>query len=417
VIGIVAAQLVERIDKPVILFSTPPGQAARGSARSVAGINITEAIASQAMLLEGFGGHPMAAGLSLQPDRIPDFKRGLVRAIAAQSPVTPQTGLRLDGLIELNAISPDLVSNIERMAPFGSGNPPVILATRNLTLSGYTAVGKHGEHLLVTLEDQKGYTQQAIWWQGANQPIPEHSFDLAFTARTATYRGQKGIQLEWIDWRISSDVPVSLSTENQTIAVFDHRHESNPQNTITTLRSSHGVQIWCETADSASISGKDRLSLSPCDILVIWSPPPSPSVLRDIIQQTKPRSVYLFGHSTTMDQPVSFLTRLTGLCKYALNKQAGQLDIAKLAAATNQRVETVIAGLLWLQSHGHLEIIEQQPGHVKISEGVISAQDSRQPPDAELQALLRESAAYRKYFLREDKDRLINFPRQPSKPD
>ena len=417
VIGIVAAQLVERFDKPVILFSTPPGQSARGSARSIAGINITEAIASQATLLENFGGHPMAAGLSLQPDRIPDFKRGLVRAVASQSPATPQTGLRIDGLIELNAISPDLVSNIERLAPFGSGNPPVILAARNLTLSGYMAVGKHGEHLLVTLEDQRGYTQQAIWWQGADQPIPEHSFDLAFTVRNATYRGQKGIQVEWIDWRISSAVPVPLSNQSQTIVVFDHRHEPNPQDTLTTLISSQDVQIWSETADAASISGKDRLSLSPCDILVIWSPPPSPSVLRDVILQTKPRLVYLFGHSTTMDQPSSFLNRLAGLCKYTLNKQAGQLNIGRLAAATNQRLETVIAGLHWLQAHGHIEIIEQQSGHVKISEGVITTQDSRQPLDIELKALLRESAAYRKYYLKEDKDRLINFPEQPSKLD
>ncbi len=92
VIGIVASQLVERFGKPVILFSAPPGELARGSARSVEGVNITAAIAAQADLLAGFGGHPMAAGLAIAAERIPEFRRRLSRAIldaAGKSCATP----------------------------------------------------------------------------------------------------------------------------------------------------------------------------------------------------------------------------------------------------------------------------------------------------------------------------------------
>ena len=73
VIGIVASRLVERFHRPVVLIAAPPGELARGSARWVAGCNITATIAADAEMLAGFGGHPMAAGLSLDAERIPDF--------------------------------------------------------------------------------------------------------------------------------------------------------------------------------------------------------------------------------------------------------------------------------------------------------------------------------------------------------
>jgi single-stranded-DNA-specific exonuclease len=82
VIGVVASRLSEIYSLPVILFSTPSGIPARGSARSVEGINIIEMISSQKEKLISFGGHPMAAGLSIESDRIDDFRRGIGREIS-----------------------------------------------------------------------------------------------------------------------------------------------------------------------------------------------------------------------------------------------------------------------------------------------------------------------------------------------
>jgi hypothetical protein len=325
--------------------------------------------------------------------------------------------MQVDAYIRLNALSPDLVADIERLAPFGNGNSPIILATQDLTLAGYTAVGKHGEHLLVTLEDEYGYTQQAIWWQGADQPIPDHTFDLAFTVRTATYRGQQGIQLEWINSRPSSNASTSLSSQSQIILVHDHRQISNPLEVLASLRSSPQVQIWSEADAAHTISARDRFALIPCDTLVIWSAPPSRSVLSDVLQRANPRQVYLFGNTTTMDQPASFLTRLAGLCKYAINRNVGRLEVAGLAAATNQRLETVSAGLRWLQARGHIKLVEQHSDSVIITSSIPQTPSTLQSPDAELQSLLHESAAYRKYYLREDKDRLINSAVNPHQED
>ena len=83
VIGIVASQLVERFRRPTVLIAAPPGELARGSARSVEGCNITAAIAAQANLLAGYGGHPMAAGLTIAAEHIPEFRRRLSQTVQA----------------------------------------------------------------------------------------------------------------------------------------------------------------------------------------------------------------------------------------------------------------------------------------------------------------------------------------------
>ena len=142
VVGIVASRLVERYGVPIgaaiaALSRWRRVSLARGSARSVAGVNISAAIAAHADLLLGFGGHPMAAGLSLAPDRIPEFRRALSRTVEAMSreaEVTP--GLQIDGELPLSDLTLDFAADVERLAPFGPGNPPLTLVSRDLTVRG-----------------------------------------------------------------------------------------------------------------------------------------------------------------------------------------------------------------------------------------------------------------------------------------
>ena len=107
VIGIVASRLVERYGKPTILIAPPPGEVARASARSVAGMNITAAMAAHADLLVNFGGHPMAAGFGIDPERIPELRRALSRTVAAmQADAHVEAGLRIDGILPLAELTP-----------------------------------------------------------------------------------------------------------------------------------------------------------------------------------------------------------------------------------------------------------------------------------------------------------------------
>ncbi|MBU0512679.1 MAG: single-stranded-DNA-specific exonuclease RecJ, partial [Chloroflexi bacterium] len=183
VIGIVASRLVDRFGKPAILLSIEGDGSARGSARSVEGVHITEAIAAQKEMLTGFGGHPMAAGLSLPVENIPRFRRGLSRAVRAMiGDQPPEAALQIDAYLPLAELSLDLVDDLERLAPFGAGNPPLILATRGLKLVSHTVIGRTREHLRLVVADEAGNAQNVLWWRGAGEPLPDDGsrFDLAY---------------------------------------------------------------------------------------------------------------------------------------------------------------------------------------------------------------------------------------------
>ncbi len=178
VIGIVASRLAERFHRPVVLLAAPPGQLARGSARSVEGCNINAAIAAQSALL--------AVG----------------RSVAAQlGEAAAEPALIIDGHLPLADLSLDLVADLERLAPFGPGNPRLTMVSPNHSLAGERIIGRSGDHRLLTVEDATGARQQVVWWQGAGWPLPEGRFDLAYSARASTWRGQRSVQIEWVDVR------------------------------------------------------------------------------------------------------------------------------------------------------------------------------------------------------------------------
>ena len=114
VVGIVASRLKYRYNKPVILLNTAEGEPARGSARSVEGLHITEAIAAQKDLLLGFGGHPMAAGLSLEQENLPAFRKGLGKTIESMlgDVVYEEPSLQIDAWMPLDELTLELADSI-----------------------------------------------------------------------------------------------------------------------------------------------------------------------------------------------------------------------------------------------------------------------------------------------------------------
>lgn len=451
VIGIVANRLVERFDRPVVLFSSPPGQLARGSGRSVEGINITAAIAANQHLLNGYGGHPMAAGLSLKAEQIPEFKRAFCRTIGQQAQVIPIATLPIDAYLPLSSLSLELVSDLERLAPFGPGNPSLTLATRDLNLTAYTGVGRNNEHLLLTVEDDTGYAQRVIWWQAGDNAqegrtsapsptLPQGRFDLAYSVRASTYRGQKDVQVEWIDFRLSQESRLSISTPEPEIEAVDYRGndllypDNKPAslilNNLVTLVSKDrpaiattefNLQIWNEAepppVTSESVFVTDRYGLMPGLDLIIWTIPPGSVELRKVLEKVSPQRVYLFATNPHIDRPDVFLKRLAGLIKYALHNQQlpgvqvpgtqVKVHLSSLAALTSHRIQTVRVGLLWLAHKGHIIIYNSEGDEWIIGEGNGLHTDQSKETARQLRSLLDETAAYRAFYTRADKNSLI----------
>jgi single-stranded-DNA-specific exonuclease len=424
VIGIVASRLAERYHRPTILIATPPGELGRGSARSIEGVNITAAIAAvrlsahdeaQREMLVSFGGHPMAAGLTIDPERIPEFRRALSRNVSEMLADPkgfgkPLGSLQIDGYLSLADLSLDLVENLERLAPFGPGNPPLTLVSTGLLLKSHTPVGRTGEHLQLIVEDEEGTAQRVIWWQGAGWPLPQGRFDLAYVVRASNYRGQRDIQVEWVDARpIEEPRPEGFpKTLRVSMEIVDYRWEPNPRKVLERLRArEEDAQVWSEAEAKAEVAGQDRYELQPSKILVVWTTPPGPAELRRVLEKVAPTTVYLFGIDPRLDHPETFLKRLAGLTRYALNSHQGRVNVSTLAAATAQREATVRQGIAWLVARGHLVVLSEEGDEIRLAEGSHAVDPKGfQKPLGSLKALLEETAAYRAHFGWADKESL-----------
>ncbi len=407
VIGIVASRLVERFGKPTVLITTPPGELGRGSARSIPGVNIHEAIAAQRHLLVGFGGHPMAAGLSIAPQHIPEFRRALSRTVQHMLANAPQAhGLQLDGYLPLSDLSLELVADLERLGPFGPGNPAPVLVSPAMKLLSHAPVGREGEHLLLNVEDDQGRVYRLIWWQGTGWPLPEGRFDLAYTVHASTYRGLPQMQIEWVDYRPLEEGAISLVGRPAPIEIIDYRGHDQPWLVLHDLLQ-QGVQIWCEGEAKGHYGGRDRTELVSAEALAIGSIPPGPAELGTALEKAAPQRVYLFGIDPGNDQPEAFIRRLAGLVKHALRVYQGRVSLTALAAATAQRPATVRAGLAWLEARGHLRLLAEAGDEIHLGEGDGIIKEGLPQATAWLGALLKETAAYRAYFVQADKERLI----------
>ena len=244
VIGIVAAELAARFTRPVLLLASPTGQVAHGSARSVEGVDITAALAENAALLTGFGGHPMAAGCSIDVDKINALRRGLSRAVEHQlGGERARPSLEIVGEARLTDFSLNFVAGLERLAPFGSGNPSPVLLVRDLKMQSAAPIGREGEHVQVIVEDGSGEAQRVMWWRGASWPLPEGRFDLACTVRASNYRGQRAVQVEWIDARPIQEEALTLRSN---IEVIDYRAQAHPLALLKEAAALPGASLWAE---------------------------------------------------------------------------------------------------------------------------------------------------------------------------
>lgn len=403
VLGIVASRLVERTHKPVVLLSCPPGESARGSARSIEGVDITAAIRVQKELLAGFGGHPMAAGLSIEPQHIPEFRSALSRTIAAsQGEAPPHPPLFIDGYVELSELSLELVRDLERLAPFGPGNPPLILASRRLRAASMAPVGREGDHLMVTVEDEGGATRRVIWWGGGAASPPQGLFDLAYSVRSSSYRGQAEIQVEWVEAQNVEEPVVEISTWQPPEEIIDYRKEGDPLAALGSWLYQPGVQVWAEGGQSEHITGLNRLELGSGEILVVWTIPPGPEEMLAALHTVKPGKVILFAINPDMDDFERYVRRMAGLVKYALASSQGQVSLQSLAAATSQRLATTRGAIAWLQAAGHIQIVHQEGDTAWLTQGKGKPGDYLPEAAQHLKAALGETAAYRTFYLRAD---------------
>ncbi len=197
VIGIVASRLVEKYYLPTVLISIDGG-VGKGSARSIPAFHMYEALKSCEDILLRFGGHKYAAGLSIEPDKIPEFRRRL-QALAMEQlkpdDMTPK--LKIDAELDLDEINMDFVRTIEMFAPFGPQNMRPIFMTRNVNIVGQPyVVGRNHLKMKVRTGDKEFDVIGFNFGEHANA-LAMHGVDvsMAYVVEVNTYFDQPRIQL------------------------------------------------------------------------------------------------------------------------------------------------------------------------------------------------------------------------------
>lgn len=211
VIGIVASRIVEEFYRPTALICVQDG-VGKGSARSIPGFDLYEGLVGCSDLLLGFGGHKYAAGFTIAEDNIPLFRERLgalvLERIGSEGFVRT---LSVDGSVTLDELTLDLMEKIEKLGPFGQGNPEPRLGVRDLSVVSSRIVGNN--HLKLRLRQQSGVSRDAIAFKRGHllgkQIRDGARLAAVFTPRLNAWNGTTTVELEIKDIKTEKDISKS----------------------------------------------------------------------------------------------------------------------------------------------------------------------------------------------------------------
>ncbi len=197
VLGIVASKIVNAYYRPVVLITTRDG-IGMGSGRSIAGINLYEALVSCKPHLESFGGHSMAAGLKIREENIAEFQNAfesLIRRMIQPEDLTPT--LQIESELNFDTISDALINELESLMPFGNGNPEPLFMTANVTVVSSKIVGKnHRRMILRQASAPNRPLLQAIQFNVDSRVSNKQNFSqVIFKLRWNRWKERKTVQL------------------------------------------------------------------------------------------------------------------------------------------------------------------------------------------------------------------------------
>ena len=203
VVGIVASRLAEKYSCPAFMICLQDGKG-KGSCRSFAGFNLFAALERCAPLLEGFGGHALAAGFTIREENIPAFAAAMNDYVCACTGGEEMvSALDIDGeLDDVGLLTLEGVEGLELLEPYGAGNPKPVFSLSGCLVSAVNEVGG-GRHLKLKLT-ASGRSFDAIFFSATAEEAgvgPGDRVDVAFTPQINEYRGWRSVQLQLCDLR------------------------------------------------------------------------------------------------------------------------------------------------------------------------------------------------------------------------
>lgn len=388
IIGIVASKLVEKYYKPTFLMTySEETKQVRCSARSVEGIHLYDVIAVNSEMLDGFGGHAMAAGLSFSSEKIAfeDVKKALnktIKEMLAGKPLVPI--LKVDLELTPNDVDGNLISDIERMQPFGAANPNPVFVLNNVTLVQKQLMGSNKNHLKLIVEDSNHDTYNCIWWsKGAVSLVSGDKLDIAFCPQLNTFNGTTSIQLILQD--IHADNLIEEEEEKiagpkkdaSEIKIYDHRKKTDIFASVNDYVKTSDLKIAVFAEDKSVLERLkpykalrenvfNRQDIEAADVVMFFDYPSSPDILEKIMAKASPKFLHFMSYEIKKLDEKEFLKTFSGMLKFTHNNRGGEFDLEKSASFLAMPKGVIIALLQLFEDSKMIKILNKNESTYKI---------------------------------------------------
>ena len=381
IIGIVASKLVEKYYKPTFLMTySEETKQIKCSARSIEGVHLYEAISSISELLDGFGGHSLAAGLSFSPEKYPfkQVKEQLLRVVKEMT-----TGkdlkpfLKIDLELTPDDITVDLVDEISKMEPFGQSNPSPVFAIKNLKLKQKRLMGENQNHLRLIVQQGANELTCVRWQQGDISLVAGDPLDVAFHPQINEFNGNTTVQL------VVEDIHSEYLKEEEPEAahklkIYDHRKKTDILQQVNDYikNTKQNIMVFAENRQIldmlkpfANISEKvfTRDNPSPCNSVMFFDYPADKETFENIIRETSPQSIHLMNYDIKYFDDKEFLKTMAGMLKYAYNNNGGKVELRRCASHLGKSISLVEKILELFEECGFLNIKEKTPAYFVVN--------------------------------------------------
>ena len=342
IIGIVASMLVEKYYKPTFLMTySEDTKSYRCSARSIDGINLYEVISNNAELLDGYGGHAMAAGLSFSQHSFEEVKSALVKTVKELSQGREfKPFINIDLELKPDDISVELAEQIAQLEPFGAENLNPVFVVKNLKIKEKRLMGDNKNHLrLKCIAGNQEFTC-IRWKEGDISLVNGDTLDLAFHPQVNEYNGDINVQL------IIDDIHSEYLKEEEIqtgYKIYDHRKKTDILPLVNDYIKNSKLNIGV-FAESKPILEKlkpfqsiydniiSRDNLEPCDSLMIFDYPGDKETFDKIILETNPTAIHFMNYESKYLDEEEFLKTVYGMLKFAFHNNGGKVELRRCAS-------------------------------------------------------------------------------------
>lgn len=376
IIGIVASKLVEKYYKPVFLMTyAKEKKQYRCSARSIEGVPLYDVINANSDLLDGFGGHKLAAGLSFSEEKasFEQVKKALcdtVKEYTVNKELKPF--VKIDLMLEPKDITTDLVDEISQLEPFGAANPSPVFAINNLKIKQKRLMGNDNSHLRLTVGvNADEYT--AIWWQKGDVALGAgDSVDIAFHPQINEFNGNTSVQLIIDD--IHSDKLEEEPEQKNLYKIYDNRTKTGilPNVNDYIKNSKKEIRVFAESKyilDTVKpfkeIASKTftREDIPKCDVLMFFDYPADKKTLDKIIEDSQPSIIHFMNYEPKVLDEQDFLKTFNGMLRFAAHNNNGKIELIRCASFLGKSVEIFQMLLELYEETGFIKILEENSSY------------------------------------------------------